>query len=38
MRFYPDIYERDRRLQEQVEQELRIDPRTPRRVASGESR
>ena len=38
MRFYPDIYERDRRLQEQVEQELRMDPRTPRRVASGESR
>lgn len=35
MRFYPDIYERDRRLEEQVEQELRMDSTAPRRVARG---
>ena len=36
MRFYPDIYERNRRLEDQVEQELRIDTIRPQQVvASG---
>lgn len=34
MRFYPDIYERDRRLEEQAEEELRISPAAPQQVAA----